>query len=269
MNLLKISDLDLHVGTKNSVMEEKSSTIKVLKFLEEVHRRKLFIEYGYSTLMNYMIFELGYSEGESWTRIQAMKLIVEAPEVEKEIENGNMSLSNAAAVKEAFRQNEKLDKKEIIEMALHNPKLPTRKLKELINPQVQEKKIILNERILKKIKKLNGDMSEIELIESLIDEKLKTIELSKSKNTTSKPSTNSRYIPKSVERAVFKRAEHQCEHIGKDGKRCQERRNLQKDHIKPFALGGKNSKDNIRILCSGHNLRRAVKTYGSRQTRTS
>jgi 5-methylcytosine-specific restriction endonuclease McrA len=279
MSITKISDQALHIQTKQSVKEEKLSTLKVLMFLEEVHRRKLFIDHGHSTLMKYMTSELGYSDAESWTRIQAMKLIVEVPEVKEKIENGEMSLSNAAVIKEALRQNDKpvengfeLDgiiskptKKEIIEKALDNSQLPTRKLKGLLNPSVIEKRIILSERLIKKMEKLLGSMSEVELIESLLDEKLKDIELNKSSRTSEKPSTNSRYIPKHIERATFERAQHQCEAVDKKGKRCEERRNLQIDHIKPYAVGGDNSEQNLRLLCSGHNQRRSFKTFSNRQ----
>lgn len=276
MNISKISDQILHLETKKLVLAEKASTLKVLMFLEEVHRRKLFIEYGHSTLMKYMVSELGYSESESWTRIQAMKLIVEVPKVKEKIESGEMSLCNAAEINEAIRQNNRPKgqnnearptKKELIDKALDNAKLPTRKLKEVLNPGVREKRIVLNERLLKKMEKLIGDMSEVELIETLLDEKLKSLELSKSSRTSKKPSVNSRYIPKHVERASFTRAGHQCEARDESGRRCTERRNLQLDHIKPYAIGGDNSEQNIRVLCSGHNQRRRFKTFSNTQQR--
>jgi hypothetical protein len=275
MNIQKISDETLHLETKKSAKEEKVATLKVLSFLEEVHRRKLFIEYGHSTLMKYMVSELGYSDAESWTRIQAMKLIIEVPEAKEKIESGEMSLCNAAVINEALRQNQKPEvkgfdlgdekekptKEELIDKAMDLAKLPTRKLKDILNPGSKEKKITLSERLIKKIEKLNGSMSEAELFESLLDEKLKELELGKSTRTSEKPSTNSRYIPKHVERVIFKRAGHQCEAVDKKGNRCKEKRNLQLDHIKPFRLGGDNSLANIRILCSGHNQRRSFKTF--------
>lgn len=277
MDLKKLSNSELELGTKKSVLEEKASSIKVLKFIEEVHRRKLFIDLGFSTLMKYMVHSLGYSEAESWTRIQAMKLMTEVPRVQDKIEQGKMSLSNAALLKDALRQNKKIEplasssktpvnlhsKEEIIIKALENSELPSRKFKKLLNIETKEKRIILNERLLKKMEKLQGDMSEIELIESLIDEKLKNLELFKKTRTSEKQSSNSRYIPKHVQRIIFARSHHQCEYTDRSGHRCQERRNLQMDHIKSYAHGGDNSSENMRILCSGHNQSRAFKTFGS------
>lgn len=275
MNLKILSDSELHLGTKKSVLEEKASTIKVLKFIEEIHRRKLFIDLGHSTLMKYMVHDLGYTEAESWTRIQAMKLMTEVPGIEDKIGQGTMSLSNAALLKDALRKNEKVEpagfsfiepvakpsKEEIISKALDNSELPVRKFKGLLNLETKEKKIILNQRVLKKMEKILGSMSEVELIESLLDEKLKTLELSKSTRTSQKQSSNSRYIPMHVQRTIFTRANHQCEHNNGSGHRCKERRNLQMDHIKPYALGGENSVENMRILCSGHNHARSFKTF--------
>ncbi len=56
-------------------------------------------------------------------------------------------------------------------------------------------------------------------------------------------------------------ANHQCEFKNQQGKRCQERRNLQFDHVKPFALGGDGSAQNIQMLCFAHNQRRAKLTF--------
>ncbi len=260
MNPSTLSDHDLHLYTKSSVIEEKISTLKVLKFLVEVHRRKLFIDFGYSTLLKYMVQELCYSEAESWTRIQAMKLILELPSVEKKIEEGKMSLSNAAILKDAIRHNLSA-KNEIVSLALKNSELPARAFKKLLDPVIRVKSVVLSERLLIKMAKIQKGMSEIELIESLVDEKIRSLQFQKELRTSKKPCSNSRYISKGVQQKLFLRSSYQCEHVDKNGKRCQEKRNLQHDHIHPYALGGSNSASNIRFLCSGHNQRRAFKTY--------
>jgi 5-methylcytosine-specific restriction endonuclease McrA len=45
--------------------------------------------------------------------------------------------------------------------------------------------------------------------------------------------------------------------------RCQEKRGLEFDHIKPFALGGTNDVKNIRLLCRNCNQREAFKVFGN------
>ena len=43
-----------------------------------------------------------------------------------------------------------------------------------------------------------------------------------------------------------------------------ERRNLQIDHIQPFALGGGAEKENLRALCGKHNRYAAQKDFGQK-----
>lgn len=275
MNLKYLTNSELHLQTKNSVLQEKTSTLKVLKFIEEVHRRKLFIDLGHATLIKYMVLDLGYTGAEAWVRVQAMKMMSQVPAIEEKVEKGLMSLTNVALLSDAIRKSDtevppgfdiiepikKPSRQDIITKALDNSDLPSRKFKELMDLEPKEKKIILNERILKKMSKIIGYMTEIELIESLCDEKIKNKSLAVQLIAPNKQSSNSRYIPRSVQRFIFARSSHQCEYVSESGQRCLEKRNLQMDHIHPYALGGHNSEENMRILCSGHNQARAFKTF--------
>ena len=47
-----------------------------------------------------------------------------------------------------------------------------------------------------------------------------------------------------------------------DGTRCCETRNLEFDHIKPFALGGESTVENLRLVCRGHNRMYAENVFG-------
>ncbi len=63
----------------------------------------------------------------------------------------------------------------------------------------------------------------------------------------------SRYIPASIRRVVYRRAKGCCEHFDQ-GVRCNSRYQLEIDHCKvPFALGGTHDLSNLRIVCSRHN----------------
>ena len=72
----------------------------------------------------------------------------------------------------------------------------------------------------------------------------------------------SRYIRVAVRDQVLGRASHQCEYHTKDGRRCSERTSLEIDHQIPFARGGTNNPENLRVLCRAHNLFVAEQTYG-------
>lgn len=66
-----------------------------------------------------------------------------------------------------------------------------------------------------------------------------------------------------VKRTVWRRAQGCCEYVdSKSKQRCSSKYALQTDHVKPLALGGDNSLQNLALLCRAHNSRRAVKTFG-------
>ena len=75
---------------------------------------------------------------------------------------------------------------------------------------------------------------------------------------------NSRYIPAEVKRLVWARDRGRCSYVNpKTGQRCGSRYMLQMDHIKPYALRGRSTKENMRLLCAGHNKFRARQTFPS------
>ena len=78
----------------------------------------------------------------------------------------------------------------------------------------------------------------------------------------SKPKTSTRHIPRTTRDQVFDRDGHRCTYVAADGTRCSATHDLQIDHVRPFALGGDNEADNLRVLCGAHNRRRAEHTFG-------
>ena len=115
------------------------------------------------------------------------------------------------------------------------------------------KNIILNENQIQKLDKvraLYGDISDNELIEILLSEKLNN---NVPKNNIKTVVKVSRYIPKKVRYAAFTKAKHQCQFVSRSGRRCREKRFLELDHIRPFSKNGLNDLQNIQVLCSNHN----------------
>ncbi|OFZ17244.1 MAG: hypothetical protein A2X86_01985 [Bdellovibrionales bacterium GWA2_49_15] len=56
-----------------------------------------------------------------------------------------------------------------------------------------------------------------------------------------------------LRRELLKQAEHQCQYVGQNGRRCENRHFLQADHKVPYFLGGKTVQQNMRVLCQQHN----------------
>ncbi len=73
--------------------------------------------------------------------------------------------------------------------------------------------------------------------------------------------TPSRYIPAAMRDAVLVRDGCCCTFESEVGVRCGSRRNLEVDHIVPFAAGGESRSGNLRTLCAAHNLRAAYEVF--------
>ena len=76
------------------------------------------------------------------------------------------------------------------------------------------------------------------------------------------PGENARYVPAAVKRAVWARDKGRCTWPMGDGKLCGSRHQLEFDHDREVALGGKPTISNIRLLCKGHNLMKAEQRFG-------
>src|SRR5690606_2316204 len=76
---------------------------EILKHLNEIDRRKLYLERGYSSLWAYCTEELNYSEAAAQRRIEAMRAL-EIPELEEKIESGKLTLSSIAKVQSLARK---------------------------------------------------------------------------------------------------------------------------------------------------------------------
>lgn len=72
-----------------------------------------------------------------------------------------------------------------------------------------------------------------------------------------------RHIPAAIRRIVAARDGRQCTFVSADGTRCDERRDLQFDHIPPLACGGETSAGNLRLLCRAHNQHVARLAFGA------
>ena len=263
MNLNLNLNLNLKDQTRQLVIKEKHYTALVLKNLAIIQRQKLFSDYGYPSLFKYLICELGYSESEANIRVAAVKLSLRDASIPSKITRGKLSLTNAAQVNTSLSLLEKDQGRkanaEVIQKAVglaldkstRNAKEDLRVNLKLRPPRRET--LILDDRILGKIdrvRKIYGDMSAYELLDILLEEKLKSPK-TPLRNISLAPK-NSRYIPVQVKHAV-----HKGECI-----KCHTRRNLQYDHKLEYALGGTNGAKNIQILCANCNQRKRIKILG-------
>jgi hypothetical protein len=75
-------------------------------------------------------------------------------------------------------------------------------------------------------------------------------------------SDTARRIPAAARDAVFARDKGRCTYVGSNGVRCAATHRLQIDHVIPYARGGTNAAQNLRLLCERHNKLEAERVYG-------
>jgi hypothetical protein len=74
----------------------------------------------------------------------------------------------------------------------------------------------------------------------------------------------SRHTPSYIKRSAWQHDGGQCAFVSKDGRRCTERAFLEFHHVRPYALGGPTSVENISLRCRRHNQYEAELVFGPR-----
>ena len=83
---------------------EQALQLSVLDHLREIEARRLYLRLGYSSLFDYTVRELHYTEAAAWRRIKAMRLCRETRGVREWLQDGSLNLSNAALLQNSFER---------------------------------------------------------------------------------------------------------------------------------------------------------------------
>ena len=102
MNLKSLSNEVLMASARTERKVERESTTAMLRYMMEIDARKLYLE-GAGTLCSFVMDEFGYTINEAMPRIRAMELMREVPALEKQIDDGTMSVSVASKAQTYFR----------------------------------------------------------------------------------------------------------------------------------------------------------------------
>ncbi len=268
MNLKYLTDNTLLNDTKSLAHQYRKVTIELIHHLKEIESRKLFSELGYSSLFAYVVQELGFSESSASRRLDAMKLIKEIPEIEKKIETGDLTLSNIGKAATVFKKENITDielKKEVLQ-TIENTSARTcdKTLSEIIIPSKMELspppvtyQLMISDENYKKLEVIRNLLAHHKLTRNELIDKVFTLAINKLTEvkfkTSSKlppASSDTRYIPAGLKKAVFER-DKKC-------KKCGSTYALEVNHIKPFALGGKTELKNLNLLCFNCNQRARI-----------
>ncbi len=97
-----LSDRELLRETRNLVRHERHLQGAVVDHLSEIEARGLYLERGFSSLFDYAVRELGYSDAAAARRIGAMRLCADQPDAREGLRDGSLTLSAAAELQWAF-----------------------------------------------------------------------------------------------------------------------------------------------------------------------
>ena len=114
-NFKSVQNGDLLKRLKAAVHSERRVTIAVLEYLDEIEHRRIHAEKGYSSLHEFCVGELKYSDGSTYRRISSMKLMKELNELGRYLQNGKITLSMAARLYRFFQREERLGRKYSLE----------------------------------------------------------------------------------------------------------------------------------------------------------
>lgn len=292
MDLTKLNNHELLKSTSKAAETERLATSALLHHLIEVERRRLYAETGYSSLFEYCVKALSFSEPQASRRVNAARAMREFPEIESSLNSGSLSLTNLSMAQGFFRREKTLEteqKREILSklenqssrdaerILMSNSTQPHLHLTEKIRPvseNLTEIKVVLNEctiRDLERVREILGAKSMADLLEKMARFCRKKLDpLEKESKSTSAPvlkkvPKHSRYISAVTKKAVWDRDQGYCTYTDPaSGNRCRTRHRLQIDHIVPFAMGGKNTADNLRLLCPAHNQWKALEVFADK-----
>lgn len=274
-NMLTLKEKELHLTLKKLVATERQTLIQIIEYLQVVYDTRLFAKLGHSSLIKYLIRELGYSEAAAYRRMQALKLTREIPVAKKMVKDGTLTLSNIAQVQTMLADKDSQTKAKAIKAIAGQSSTDAKKTlfnfapeKEKIKRASQKKdsrettrvSVSLSDTAMAKmdILKARTKCYELgELIELALDLALSATDVTKKRTNQTKKTTKGRTIAAKVKKAVYVRAEGRCEHPG-----CDEIHFLEYDHKTPVCQGGGNELSNIRLVCRAHNQLYAIEKLG-------
>ena len=310
-----LSDQQLIAHLDGLVASERTTCAQVLAHIAEVDDRKLYHYDGFSSMYQYAIGRLNYSEGAARHRITAARLARQWPVVLDMVSNGQLHLTGLGVLaphltadnhREVLARAAGKTKREIEELvaalfprpdvpptitsldtemaqeppsqpaaAGEHPPAPVARGTEPLSGDSFAVTFTIDKKCRDKLAEAqallahqapNGDLGTVfdraldALLTTLRKHKFGETNARRRARSTTKP--GSRHIPAHVRREVAERDGHRCTFLGATGRRCNEVARLEYHHEAPFARGGPNTADNIRLLCSRHNAHLAERDYG-------
>jgi hypothetical protein len=166
-------DRNLITEIRSLAKAERALTSQLLEKIALVHKRRLYADLGYPSLLAWMMGDLHYSKSAAFRRISAARLIQDIPQAKFMFEEGQLNVTTLTQLKSAIHQTEKETKTKIslsIEFPDLRPRLP--ETVRAVGLEGSELTIVLNKEqmaTLKRVKEVTShshfNASTAELIE--------------------------------------------------------------------------------------------------------
>lgn len=272
MDLKSLSDKSLLAHTLNLALKERQILMDVLRHLHEIDRRNLYSDLKCSSLFDYCVKVLKYSEGQASRRVSAMRLLKQVPKIAPHIESGEINLTQLNQAKVFFDEMQIQKPKEkqdiILKLSGKSTRESEKMLWEMRGEDVPQKvTLVLKPETLQKLKQVQSlnshacsDMDS--LILKMCEEVEKHWDPTRTYRLSKGAKVDKRYISVHVKSEVWKRDQRKCSKCGSVSR-------LEIDHIKPFAVGGRSELGNLRLLCRNCNQREGFKYFGQPKFRQS
>ena len=277
-SLKQLNNPDLLREVECLVKKERQLSTEILRYLREIYQRRLHAQMGFSSLFCFCVEHLKYSPAQAQRRIESMKLLTELPELENKINQGELNLTQVAQAGSFFSKEKKLnqvsfsieEKKQVLQEISGHSTRETEKLllgksakpavhqnrSKTINATQTELRIIADEKLMNKLKKIQGiwahdskctDMSYLlDKMTDLVLEKIDPLQKAnnwkmrqvKQNDTAARPAlkASSRKIPRSLWWQVWLKDKAQCTWKNpQTGKICGSKHNLEAHHTIPWS----------------------------------
>lgn len=131
-----LSNESLVAELRRLTERERELTHQILLHINEFERRKLHFELGFTSIIEWLIKDLGYSEGAAYRHLSAARLLRDVPTVGEIIQAGQVTLSSLASLQTAIRSEERrtlgtitpTQKHELVKKLEHKSKLETERI---------------------------------------------------------------------------------------------------------------------------------------------
>ena len=105
--MLALSNDNLITAVRSLVKEERLITREILDHINEVARRRLYADLGFSSIFDWLVRDLGYRESAAYRRMQAARILQAVPEAAGKLESGALGLTVLSKVQTLIRADEK------------------------------------------------------------------------------------------------------------------------------------------------------------------